>query len=509
MKASIAKMGWLSLLVSSGALAAENSLPWEKDYPAAREKAQAEKRPIFLMLTATWCGPCKLLERETLPAKEVRAGLKEVVWVKAYEDEKLNNKFNLGGYPTLVFLDSSGERVLSRSSGYEPPAPFLRTVLAARKAADLPLTREMEQRIAKVFTPDHGKIENLAAAGDYEEVANYLAPAREDLLRQNNFLVARLHLPTEIKAAELQATAGFDLPVPDSGVFIIPVPRDGTPIQLNINAPGFGSIQEKVSVDEKIAVATREFTLKKLSSKEAATFSGRVLGADKTGVANAIVRICDWAWTRADSEGRFEIKNVSPGTFLVRAEAPGGEFDEKISFMAGNPLSQDLQLKAVTTVGIRWALQTHEGSKDLVGAGVRAGEAYFSITHSRFLLSRGAEVPQYWGSDFMMRADWQDLRQYIPKDKVAELEKSNNGAPIFWLFDAGSHPNGLHPETARFEDIRAINDGKPCDERSYFQFLRGDTVRKGQVYTVRCVRKDCYAKMEITDVTLVTKDATN
>ena len=175
--------------------------------------------------------------------------------------------------------------------------------------------------------------------------------------------------------------------------------------------------------------------------------------------------------------------------------------------MAGQELKEDLALKAVTTVGIRWALQRKEGSRELTGEGVRTGEAYFSVEHSRFLLSRGAEVPQANGSDFMLMADWQGVRQYIEKEQVAKLEASNGGAPIFWLFDVGSHPNGLHAEKARFQDIGAVNDGKAYDGKSYFKFLRGETVRQGQVYTVHCARKDCYAKMEIMDVTIVAKAA--
>src|SRR5690242_18022876 len=92
-------------------------LPWEKDYAAALAKAKAAKRPLFIMLTASWCGPCKMLEKQTLTDESIRAGLKEFVWVKAYEDKALNEKFELEGYPTLVFFDPASGRVLSRTSG--------------------------------------------------------------------------------------------------------------------------------------------------------------------------------------------------------------------------------------------------------------------------------------------------------------------------------------------------------------------------------------------------------
>lgn len=74
---------------SPGAERKSGTLPWESDYVTALAKARAEKRPIFLMLTATWCGPCKMLESQTLPDPIIRSGLKEFVWVKTYEDKEL------------------------------------------------------------------------------------------------------------------------------------------------------------------------------------------------------------------------------------------------------------------------------------------------------------------------------------------------------------------------------------------------------------------------------------
>ncbi|MFM7594527.1 MAG: hypothetical protein ACKO85_22255, partial [Isosphaeraceae bacterium] len=33
--------------------------PWEKDIATARKRALAENKPMMIMMTATWCGPCK------------------------------------------------------------------------------------------------------------------------------------------------------------------------------------------------------------------------------------------------------------------------------------------------------------------------------------------------------------------------------------------------------------------------------------------------------------------
>lgn len=492
-------------LLSSALFVDGEALPWEKDYAGGLAKAKAEKRPLFLMLTATWCGPCKMLESQTLPSPAVLSGLKEFVWVKAYEDEALNKKFHAGGYPTLVFLDSSSGRVLEQSSGYGAPGPFLRHVLAARRAVNLPLTKHMEELLAKAFVPDHTKVESFIDSGDADGLVKYLAPAREDALRDYSFLVAKLRLPPGVKPVDVLAMVYQEYAMPGSGVLVIPVPRDGKTAPLRIVASGCKAINEPIGVDDKTAVAVREFALDRLSAQDAASFTGQVLRPDGRTAPNAIVRICDWDVTRADSQGRFQFARVTPGTFVVRGEAPGGEFQEELTFVGSQELKKDLPLKAVTTVGIRWALQTREGSRELTGDGVHTGEAYFSVDHSRFLLSRGAQTRNCYGSDFMLMSDWKGVSKFLSVEQVAALEASTTGAPIFWLFDAGPHVNGLHAENARFEDIRRVNDGKPYDEKTYFQFLRGEEVRKGQVFTLRCVLKDCYAKMEITDVTVPPK----
>lgn len=53
-------------------------LLWEENYAAALAKAKAEKRPLFLMLTAHACVWCRKLEQETLVHPRVRAALDRI-----------------------------------------------------------------------------------------------------------------------------------------------------------------------------------------------------------------------------------------------------------------------------------------------------------------------------------------------------------------------------------------------------------------------------------------------
>ena len=91
-------------------------LAWEKDYPAALKRARDEKKPMLVMMTATWCGPCKLLEKETLSDPWVRHFLSGFVVVKAYEDKDVEEKYGLNGYPTLVFTDPAASLPTRRSA---------------------------------------------------------------------------------------------------------------------------------------------------------------------------------------------------------------------------------------------------------------------------------------------------------------------------------------------------------------------------------------------------------
>ena len=98
-------------------------LAWEPDYKTALKRAETEKKPLLVMMTATWCGPCQLLEKQTLNDAWIRHFLSSFVVVKAYEDREVEQKYGLRGYPTLVFIDSSGKSVHT-CVGYMPAFSF-------------------------------------------------------------------------------------------------------------------------------------------------------------------------------------------------------------------------------------------------------------------------------------------------------------------------------------------------------------------------------------------------
>ncbi len=98
---------------------------WEK----ALQKAEKEGKPIFLDISASWCGPCKMLKSRTFPNKKVGAFYNKNFVNVAVDGEKgeglkLARKFKIRGYPTLIYLNSEG-KVIAQTAGYRNPEQFI------------------------------------------------------------------------------------------------------------------------------------------------------------------------------------------------------------------------------------------------------------------------------------------------------------------------------------------------------------------------------------------------
>ncbi len=95
----------------------------------ALKLAKAENKLIFLDLYATWCGPCKMLDKNTFPDKAVGDFYNKNFINIHLDGEKgeglmLARQYQIKGYPTLLFIDSNGKAVL-HTAGYRGPEDFL------------------------------------------------------------------------------------------------------------------------------------------------------------------------------------------------------------------------------------------------------------------------------------------------------------------------------------------------------------------------------------------------
>jgi thiol:disulfide interchange protein len=99
-------------------------LKWGKDLEAAKKEATKTGKLIFIDFFTTWCGPCKVLDKQTFQSKEGQEILKKFVLLKLdaeREGLKLATQLKVNAYPTMYLLNGKGEPVLM-TTGAIPPA---------------------------------------------------------------------------------------------------------------------------------------------------------------------------------------------------------------------------------------------------------------------------------------------------------------------------------------------------------------------------------------------------
>ncbi|GAA4458807.1 hypothetical protein GCM10023189_31650 [Nibrella saemangeumensis] len=98
-------------------------------WAAILKKAKAEKKVIFLDAYASWCGPCKLLQKNVFTKKEIgdyfnRQFINVKMDMEKGEGPSVAQMYPLEAYPTLFFIDGNG-RVLKKVIGYRSPQELL------------------------------------------------------------------------------------------------------------------------------------------------------------------------------------------------------------------------------------------------------------------------------------------------------------------------------------------------------------------------------------------------
>jgi len=550
-------------------------LTWEPDYASAVAAAQAQHRHMVVLLATANDEACRILVEQRLTDPLIRESLADMVWVRVLDDAELEQALESRKHPTLAFVNPFTGGVLHRVTGEKTVELLTREIVHARRAIGLALPPALETVAERMFAFNEAGAEALLQAGDADGLQAMLAAAANDDSRLANYLVAQVTLPAGRVPDDVRFLAGTDClegvdtsvefqadplvagrppdlaascieyPLPESRLVLVPFDRSqGAEGRVRITAPHCRLTTDTIRFEEPApgtAVQIRHYEVRSLAVAEASRLSGRVLKPDGAPAAAAIVRIDDWydtsdedaaaplpAVVRTNADGRFTFPRVSPGRWLVRAEFPGGEREQFVDLEAGGHASCDLSLSAVTTVGLRWVLQTDELSQDLAGPGVQTGEAYTSVASSRIALGRGMRIRTSDYGDLMM-AQTPLADDSLTEESRQALAALPAGTPVWYLFDCAYTDDflplsGLHREVRPFDTIQAVREGTPLpdqdwaiigpilpqaviaarDRGNYFQFARGEPVRQGDVFTLRSATSNRFAKLEVTSVTIVT-----
>jgi len=108
-----------------------NGISWVTSFEEAKQESLTSNKPIMMKFFTTRCGYCRAMDNNTFTNAEIIEAAQELISLKinaeTSEGRSLASRYSVNGFPTIVFVDGSGN-VLHRSVGYYPPESFLNEI---------------------------------------------------------------------------------------------------------------------------------------------------------------------------------------------------------------------------------------------------------------------------------------------------------------------------------------------------------------------------------------------
>ena len=184
-------------------------------FAEALAKAKKENKLVFMDAFTTWCGPCKYLSKNVFTNDTVGKYFNANFVCVKMDMEKgegigLAEKYNVGSYPTLLYLDANGEMV-HRTCGVSYSTAATQNLINDGKSAKDPAKSLSAYRkkfesgnTDAAFTFTYLKMRQNACLDTDAEVKKYFSTVQETSLISRSNWDIMFHLLNDVESPQMQ-----------------------------------------------------------------------------------------------------------------------------------------------------------------------------------------------------------------------------------------------------------------------------------------------------------------
>lgn len=153
-------LGFLSLT----AIGASKPDAWMHDFTDAAKVAKQSGRPLLIHFHATWCGPCRQMEKDVLHHSDVRDLLSRnyvAVMIDSDQHPELIEQFSIKSLPTDLVIAPDGVVLLKAEGGRDRKtylAQMRHTLQQFTPQPQSPADRPQEQQLVRNSTPGTARV---------------------------------------------------------------------------------------------------------------------------------------------------------------------------------------------------------------------------------------------------------------------------------------------------------------------------------------------------------------